>query len=149
MNEDLGEELGKAAMALLGRYGDPRAMLRLGKSRIAALFIKASRGQWREDKVAEVVAVAKSALELWDGLDGCDFSEIAEDFAAEARVIKALEAEIRELDTRAAGLLQEIDPQGLHMSCPASARGPRRRWPAGWETRRASKTRPRCARSSG
>jgi transposase len=118
MNEVLGEELGKAAMALLGRYGDPRAMLRLGKARIAALFIKASRGQWREGKAAEVVAVATSALELWDGLDGCDFSEVAEDLAAEARVIKALEAEIRELDTRAAGLLKDIDPQGLHMSMP-------------------------------
>jgi transposase len=118
MNEVLGEQLGKAAMALLGRYGSPKAMLRLGRARIAALFIKNSRGQWRDNKAEQVLAAARSAIELWDGLEGCDFDEIAEDLACEARVIKVLEAEIRELDARAAGLLGEIDPQGLFMSMP-------------------------------
>lgn len=118
MNEILGEELGKAAMALLGRYGSPKAMLRLGKARIAALLIKHSRGAWREDKAEQILAVARSATELWDGLEGCDFDEIAEDLACEARIIKVLETEIRELDARAAGLLAEIDPKGLFMSMP-------------------------------
>lgn len=118
MNDVLGEELGKAAMALLGRYGSPRAMLRLGKARIAALFIKHSRGQWRDAKAEQVLAVARSALALWDGLEGCDFDEIAEDLACEARIIKVLETEIRELDARAAGLLAEVDPEGLFMSMP-------------------------------
>jgi transposase len=118
MNEALGEELGKAAMALLGRYGSPRAMLRLGKARIAALLIKHSRGAWREAKAEQILAVARSALELWDGLEGCDFDEIAEDLACETRIIKVLESEIRELDARAVGLLADIDPQGLFMSMP-------------------------------
>jgi transposase len=118
MNDVLGEQLGKAAMALLGRYGSPKAMLRLGKARMAALLIKHSRGAWREAKAEQIVAVARSAIELWDGLEGCDFDEIAEDLACEARIIKTLETEIRELDARAAGLLDEIDPQGLFMSMP-------------------------------
>lgn len=118
MNDVFGEELGKAAMALLGRYGSPKAMVRLGKARIAALFVKHSRGQWREAKAEQVLAVARSAIELWDGLEGCDFDEIAEDLACEARIIKTLEQEIRELDARAAGLLADIDPQGLFMSMP-------------------------------
>lgn len=118
MNDVLGEQLGKAAMALLGRYGSPKAMLRLGKARIGALFIKHSRGAWREAKAEQVLAVARSAMELWDGLEGCDFDEIAEDLACEARIIKVLETEIRELDTRAAGLLADIDPKGLFMSMP-------------------------------
>jgi transposase len=118
MNDVLGEQLGKAAMALLGRYGSPKAMMRLGKARIAALLIKNSRGAWREAKAEQVLAVARSAIELWDRLEGCDFDEIAEDLACEARIIKMLEAEIRELDSRAAGLLSEIDPQGLFMSMP-------------------------------
>lgn len=118
MNDVLGEELGKAAMALLGRYGSPKAMLRLGRARIAALLVKHSRGQWREAKAEQVLAVARSALELWDGLEGCDFDEIAEDLACEARIIKVLETEIRELDARAAGLLADIDPQGLFRSMP-------------------------------
>ena len=118
MNDVLGEQLGKAAMALVGRYGSPKAMVRLGKARIAALLIKHSRGAWREDKAEQILAVARSAIELWDGLEGCDFDEIAEDLACEARIIKVLEAEIRELDARAAGLLAEIDPDGLFMSMP-------------------------------
>lgn len=118
MNDVLGEQLGKAAIALLGRYGSPRAMLRLGRARIAALLIKHSRGAWREERAEQILAVARSAMELWDGLEGCDFDEIAEDLACEARIIKTLESEIRELDARAAGLLGEIDPQGLFMSMP-------------------------------
>ncbi|MBA2274717.1 MAG: IS110 family transposase [Actinobacteria bacterium] len=118
MNDVLGEQLGKAAMALLGRYGSPKAMLRLGRARISALFVKHSRGAWREAKADQVLAVARSAIELWDGLEGCDFDEIAEDLACEARIIKTLETEIGELDARAAGLLGEIDPQGLFMSMP-------------------------------
>jgi transposase len=118
MSEVLGEELGKGAMALLGRYGDPRTMIRLGRSRLAALFIKATRGAWREPKAEQVLDCARDAVELWAGLPGCDFSEAAEDLASEVRLIRALEAEVRELDARCAGLLKEIDPKGLHQSMP-------------------------------
>jgi transposase len=118
LNEILGDQLGRAAMALLGRYGSPRAMLRVGKARIATLFIKNSNGQWRHDKAEQVLAAARAAIELWDGLDGCDFEEIAEDLACEARIIRTLEAEIADLDARAAGLLAEVDPDGLLLSLP-------------------------------
>lgn len=121
MNEVLGEELGKGAMALLGRAGDPRRMLRLGRARLAALLIKATRGAWREPKAEQIVAVASAAIELWQGLEGCDFAEVAEDLAAEVRLIRALEAEIADADARAAGLLAEVDPEGLHRSLPGFA----------------------------
>jgi len=48
--------------------------------------------EWREDKADQVLAVARSAIELRDGLEGCDFDEIAEDLACEARIIKTLES---------------------------------------------------------
>jgi transposase len=118
MNEVLGEELGKGAMALLGRAGDPRVMLRLGKARLAALFIKATRGAWREQKAEQVLAAARSAIELWEGLEGCEFADVADDLAGEIRLIKALDAEVAECDARAAGLLKEIDPGGLYESLP-------------------------------
>ncbi|MBA2312610.1 MAG: hypothetical protein H0V97_07405 [Actinobacteria bacterium] len=41
-------------------------------------------------------------------LEGRDFDGIAEDLACEARIIKTLEIEIRELDGRAAGLLGRL-----------------------------------------
>jgi transposase len=121
MPEALGEEIGKGALAVLGRYGDPNRLLRLGRARLTQVLIKATRGQWREANAQRILDAARAAIELWDGLDGCEFTEIAEDLAAEVRIIRVLEAEMRELDTRAAGLLDEIDPQGLVRSLPGFA----------------------------
>ncbi len=121
MSEVLGEELGKGAQALLARYGDPRGILRLGRSRLAALFLKATRGAWREPRAEQVLAVARDAVDLWQDLEGCDFAEVAEDLASEVRLMRALEAELRELDARCAGLLAEVDPDGLHLSMPGFA----------------------------
>lgn len=121
MNEVLGEELGKGALALLSRAGDPRHMLRLGRARLAAILKKATRGAWREPKAEQILACARSAVALWEGLEGCDFAEVADDLAAECRLIRALDAEVTECDARADGLLAEIDPQGLHLSLPGFA----------------------------
>lgn len=118
MSEALGEELGKGALAVLSRYGDPRHMLRLGRARLAQVLIKATRGAWRERQAEQILFAARAAVELWEGLEGCDFTEVAEDLAAEVRLIRSIESELGELDARAAGLLDEIDPDGLHLSLP-------------------------------
>jgi Transposase IS116/IS110/IS902 family len=97
------------------------AIVRLGRAPLTALFIKATRGAWREAKADEVLGVARQAVALWDGLEGCDFPEVAEDVASEVRIMRALQAQIRELDARCAGLLSEIDPRGLHLSMPGFA----------------------------
>jgi hypothetical protein len=121
MNAALGEELGKGALSVLERYGDPRKVVRLGSSRLAERLIKATRGAWRRQRAERILSAARQAIELWEGLPGCDFEEIAEDLAAEVRLIRALETELRELDTRAAGLLAETDPRGLFISMPGFA----------------------------
>lgn len=121
MPDALGGELGKGALAVLGRYGDPNRLVRLGPARLAQVLIKATRGQWREPKARQILGAARSAIELWEGLEGCEFTEVAEDLAAEVRIIRVLEAELRELDVRAAGLLDEIDPDGIVRSLPGFA----------------------------
>ncbi len=42
-------ELGVADVAVLGRYGDPRELLRAGRTRLVAFITKASRGQHGEE----------------------------------------------------------------------------------------------------
>ena len=121
MPEALGGELGKGALAVLGRYGDPNRLVRLGPARLTQVLIKATRGQWREARAQRILAAARAAIELWQGIPGCEFTEIAEDLAAEVRIIRVLETELRELDVRAAGLLDEIDPTGLVSSIPGFA----------------------------
>lgn len=116
MNQALGEELGKGALSVLERYGDPRKLVRLGPSRLAERLIKATRGAWRRPRAEQIIAAARDGIALWEGLPGCDFEEVAEDLAIEVRLIRSLEAEVRELDARAAGLLAEVDPDGLLLS---------------------------------
>ncbi len=63
----------KTALVVLERYGDPRALRRLGLRRLSELMIRTSKGAWRDDKAAALLTAATDALELWagGGIDGC------------------------------------------------------------------------------
>ena len=54
----------KTSLVLLEKYGDPRALKRLGRTRLAALLVRSSRGLWREDKADELLAMATETLSL-------------------------------------------------------------------------------------
>jgi transposase len=110
-------DLNKTALAVLERYADPRALKKLGRKRLAALLIRTSRGAWREAKADELLAAADEVIELW-GAGGLDFAELAEDIAAEARLIRQLNAEITAIDDRSEALYDEADPAGIVCSAP-------------------------------
>lgn len=113
----LGSNYGKAALAVLERYADPQALLRLGKTRLSRLLINASRGAWREDKAADLLAAAKASLQLWSH-GGLDFADLAEDIATEARLVTALNREIDLLDERLGAIYADTDPDGIVASAP-------------------------------
>lgn len=120
-----GEVLGtgdyaKTALVVLERCADPRVMKRLGRKRLAAMLIRASRGAWREAKADELLAAADETLQLWSA-GGLDFAELAEDIAAEVRVIRALDAEIAAIEERIEPLYDEADPNGIVVSAPGLA----------------------------
>ena len=108
---------GKAAVAVLERYANPHALRKLGQSRLTKLLIRASRGQFREDKADEILAAAAESRELW-AAGGLDFDELAEDIAVEIRLIKLLDAEIAVLDDRIEALYETADPAGIISSAP-------------------------------
>ena len=110
-------EYSDTALAVLERYGDPRALRRLGRRRLTELVIRVSRGQCRQAKADDVLAAADEALRLW-AEGGLDFDELAADLAAEIRVIRALSAEIDRLDIRIDGLYDRADPTGIVVSTP-------------------------------
>lgn len=107
----------KSALAVLRRYGDPRALRRLGQARLAALLRRYSRGQWGEGKAEELLVAAAEAISLWKG-GGLDFTELAWDLASEVRVAEAIEAELVEVEVRIEGLYAEADPEGIVISAP-------------------------------
>jgi transposase len=110
-------DYGKAALAVLERYADPRALKRAGRSRLTAMLIRHSRGAFREAKADALLAAADETLQLWaDG--GLDFAALAEDIAGEARLARQLTEEIAALEERIAGLYTDADPAGIVLSVP-------------------------------
>ncbi|HEY6423545.1 MAG TPA: IS110 family transposase [Pseudonocardiaceae bacterium] len=110
-------EYTKTALAVLGRYADPRALKKLGRKRLAALLVGTSRGHFREAKADEVLAAADETIQLWSA-GGLDFAELAADIAAEVRVIKALETELEAVEDRIEVLYHDADPGGIVRSAP-------------------------------
>lgn len=110
-------DYGKAALAVLERYADPRALKRAGRSRLTAMLIRHSRGAFREAKADALLAAANETLELWAG-GGLDFAQLAEDIAGEARAARHLTEEIAVLEERIAALYNDVDPAGIVLSTP-------------------------------
>lgn len=113
----LGSNYGIAALEFLGRYADPNAVIRLGQARLARFLIARSRGAWREDHAAGLIAAAKETLILW-GPDGMDFAELADDIAHEAEQALFLTRQIKQIDERVANLYADADPDGIVASAP-------------------------------
>lgn len=113
----LGARYGKAALAVLARYADPNALLRLGSARLTRFLIRYSRGAWREEEAGLLLAAARQSLELW-GPDGIDYAELAADIAVEAEQAQVITEQIEDLDERIANLYELADPKGLIASAP-------------------------------
>ena len=111
-------EYGKTALTLLERTGaDPHALTRLGRKRLTALLVRASRGQWRDEHADRILHAAEQSLRLWDA-GGLDLTELAADLSGEARLALQLSSEIDGLDDRIDVLYSETDPAGLLTSAP-------------------------------
>ena len=113
----LGSNYGKAALAILARYADPHALIRLGQARLTRFLIRHSRGAWRDAHAQALITAAKQSIELW-GADGIDFAELAADIAVEAEQAQVLTEQIEDLDERIANLYAEADPAGVMASAP-------------------------------
>jgi transposase len=101
---------------LAAGYADPHAVRRLGRTRLTRLIWRWSHGAWAEDHAARILAAAAETLQLWD--TELSYPDLADDIAAEARLALALCAEVRDLDTKIASLLRDLDPAGIMTSVP-------------------------------
>lgn len=97
-------------------YADPHAARRLGRARLARFIWRYSHGHWGEELATSLLSAAAETLALWDG--ELDYTELAADIAAEARLALALSAEIRDLEQKIAALLHQADPAAIMTSVP-------------------------------
>ena len=113
----LGSNYGIAALEFLARYADPNAVIRLGQARLSRFLIARSRGAWREDHAAGLLAAAKKHSPC-GGEGGMNFAELAEDIAHEAEQALFLTRQIKQIDERLANLYADADPDGIVASAP-------------------------------
>jgi transposase len=108
--------LNTALRFLAAGYADPHALRRLGRARLTRFTWRHSHGAWGDEHAGRLLAAAAETLRLWDG--ELSYPDLAEDIAAEARLALTLTAEIRDLDTKLAALLHQLDPAGVMTSAP-------------------------------
>jgi transposase len=121
LDEAITGELTAADVAVLERYGDPRALLRTGPARLAALIRKASRGHYGQDRADAWRAVAAAALDLYGDDPAVPFADLAAEMATEARLLRAVLAE-RDVHARQReAAYRQVDPGGLARSLPGIA----------------------------
>lgn len=114
-------ELGVSDVAVLERYGDPRQLLRAGRSRLLALIRKASRGHHGEERADAWRRVAELALELYGEDPAVPFEDLAAEMATEARLIRSLVAERDAHARRREAAYGIVDPGGLARTLPGVA----------------------------
>jgi len=101
---------------LAAGYGDPVAVRRIGRTRLARFLGRHSRGAWGEPTADLILAAAAASREIWG--DELEFSDLAEDIAVEARLALRLTDELKDLDDRIGALVRERDPHGIIASAP-------------------------------
>ena len=122
--------IGAGDIAVLERYGDPRRMLQAGRSRLAALIAKITRGRHTTAR-AEACAARRSGRgpALYGDDPAIPFEALAAEIATEARLWRAIEAEYEHHAAQSARPpISASTPTGWPEPCPASRPSARRCW---------------------
>ena len=101
---------------LAAGYAHPHTLRRLGRARLARFIWRYSHGAWGDAHAAGLLDAAAQTLALWQ--EDIDYTELADDIAAEARLALAITTEIRDLEQKIAALLHHRDPAGIMTSVP-------------------------------
>jgi transposase len=114
-------ELGVADLAVLERYADPNALLRLGSKRLTTILAKASRGQHGADRAQQWVDAAHASLALYAGHPAVAFADLAAEVATEIRLLRTVQAELAGHAEHRETRYRRVDPAGLARSLPGVA----------------------------
>jgi transposase len=114
-------DLGVADLAVLERFADPGALVKLGEKRLTTLIAKASHNHQGTERARQWLDAARAALELYEGHHAVAFVDLAAEVATEVRLLRAIQAEL----AVHAGVREEayrvVDPSELARSLPGLA----------------------------
>ncbi len=108
----------KSALAVLERWGGPEGTEEGWPAPRRRPARQDERGHFGTGKAEELLAAADEAIALWEASGGLDFPELAQDIAAEARIVRALGTELAAIEERVGALYKEAGPTGIVEPAP-------------------------------
>jgi transposase len=114
-------DLGKTDLAVLERYADPRALLRLGRARLTALIVKASHNHQGAARAEQWLTAARAAIELYGEHPAVAFTDLAAEIATEVRLLRAIATELATHEAERETCYRWVDPAQLARSLPGLA----------------------------
>lgn len=114
-------DLGVADLAVMERYADPNALLRLGEKRLTTLIAKASNGQQGIDRARQWIDAAGASIELYADHPAVAFADLAAEIATEVRLLRAVQTELAAHAAERETCYRWVDPTQLARSLPGVA----------------------------
>ena len=114
-------DLGVADLAVLERYADPNALLKLGLKRLTAVIEKASHNHQGVDRAWQWIIAAEASVELYDAHPAVAFADLAAEIATEVRLLRAVGAELATHAAERETAYRWVDPLELARSLPGVA----------------------------
>lgn len=114
-------ELGMADLAVLEKYADPGAMIKLGPKRLTRLIEKASHNRQGEHRARQWIEAARASLDLYAGHPAAALSDLAAEVATEVRLLRAVQAELAMHAAERETAYRWADPLELARSLPGVA----------------------------
>jgi transposase len=114
-------ELGVTDLAILERYADPNALLKLGLKRLTAYIAKTSNGHQGIDRARQWIDAAEASVELYAGHPAVAFADVAAEIATEVRLLRAVHTELVAHAAERERAYRWVDPAGLARSLPGVA----------------------------
>ena len=114
-------DLGVADLAVLERYADPNALVKVGVKRLSALITKHSNGHQGAERAEQWIAAAQASIELYAGHPAVAFADLAAEIATEVRLLRAIQAELAAHAAEREDAYRWVDPLELARSLPGVA----------------------------
>jgi len=114
-------DLGKADLAVLEHYGDPRALVAAGEAELTRLITTTSNKQQGQERAGQWRAAAAAAAELYGDHPAVPFAELAAEVATEVRLLRAIQAELAAHAAAREQHYLQADPGQLARSLPGFA----------------------------
>jgi len=114
-------DLGAADLAVLERFADPNALVKLGLKRLTALIAGASHNHQGIERAQQWHEAANASLALYGDHPAVAFVDLAAEVASEVRLLRAVQVELATHAAERERRYRNVDPGGLARSLPGLA----------------------------